>query len=342
MSTPPPGEVLTLHNDDLVVRLTPRRGANIDSIRDPRAGVELLFRTPWGWLEPSEIPPGDTQQQWLARYAGGWQLLLPNAGAATNRAGVEQGYHGEAAVIGWRVDDSGSSQVTLSCRLTTAPLTVRRRVELAGATLVITDTVQNESPVPVAACWVSHPAFGAPFVDGDSIISTNARTVVTDRDAPGRLAADRVTAWPSSVLPDGQPVDLRFVPAPGSGRAAFAALTDFPDRAWYAISSASAGGGIAVGWDTATHPFAWWWQEAHASPGHPWFGRAYAIAIEPANVLPGEGAVGRWRRSTPLPIGPESTLTNAITLTRYTDSGPVSDVDAQGRVSHGPVEGTTP
>lgn len=342
MTAPPRTEVVTLKSEDLVVELTPGRGANIDSIIDRRTSTELLFRTPWGWLEESEIPPGDTQHHWLARYAGGWQLLLPNAGTATCRAGVQQGYHGEVAVIAWRTGHSDSSRAEFQCRLTTAPLTVRRRVELSGPTLTITDTVFNESRVPVAACWVSHPAFGAPFVDEGCAIATNARTIVTDRDAPGWLAGDQVAAWPSCASADGAPADLRAVPAPDSGRAAFAALTDFPDRAWYAISSPSTGCGVAVGWQSATHPFAWWWQECHASPGYPWYGRAYVIAIEPANVLPGAGPVGRWRRSDPPAIAPQSEQTSIVSLTRYTPDRPVLDVDGQGNVVHGPAGMETP
>ncbi|WP_326791496.1 aldose 1-epimerase family protein [Streptomyces sp. NBC_00841] len=67
----------------------------------------------------------------------------------------------------------------------------------------------------------------------------------------------------------------------------FACLTDFRTGS-FAIESPSAGFGIRVEWDASVLPHAWLWQECHASSGFPWYRRAYVVAIEPANVLPGD------------------------------------------------------
>ena len=42
-------------------------------------------------------------------------------------------------------------------------------------------------------------------------------------------------------------------------------------------------------WPTAVFPFAWFWQEMHATPGFPWYRGAYVMAIEPFSSIPGQG-----------------------------------------------------
>jgi hypothetical protein len=36
-----------------------------------------------------------------------------------------------------------------------------------------------------------------------------------------------------------------------------------------------------VTWDGALFKHVWYWQERYASPDAPWWGRAYAVALEP-------------------------------------------------------------
>ena len=42
-------------------------------------------------------------------------------------------------------------------------------------------------------------------------------------------------------------------------------------------------------WPKAVFPYAWFWQEMHASPGFPWYGEVYVMAIEPFTSMPGHG-----------------------------------------------------
>ena len=280
---------LWLHNDNLSVELRPGKGADISSIIERPSGVDILFRAPWGRRELADAPvTGDTQTDWLARYAGGWQQLIPNAGAERVVGGVRRGYHGEAAVVGWTVEAASGTFVRMSTDLVTAPLHLTRTVRLEGAVLHVRDTVHNTSEEPVPVMWVQHPGFGAPFIDEHCVIATGAGTFVTDAQAPGNVLPPDLRA-PFPLVPgtDGAVVDLREVPAPASGRAVFGCLTDF-DGGWYTIDSPTCGFGIRVDWDQEVLPHAWLWQECHASEGFPWYRRAYVVAIEPANVLPGE------------------------------------------------------
>lgn len=279
---------LTLHSDHLSVDVVAHKGADIVSIVDVDSGIDVLFRTPWRRKALVSPPPGgDSQLDWLARYPGGWQQLLPNAGAPRLVDGVLRGYHGEAAVAAWTVESATSSSASFGVDLVTAPLRLTRSLRVEGPALLVSDTVHNNSPDPIEVMWVQHPGFGAPFIDEHCTLTAGARSIISDAEAPGNvLPADARMPFPVASSEDGREFDLRAVPAPGSGRAVFAALTDF-ESGWFAIDSPSAGFGIRMDWDAQVFPHAWFWQECHASTGFPWFRRAYVIAVEPANVLPG-------------------------------------------------------
>ncbi len=294
---PPDEERITLRSDDLEVVLLPHKGADVYSIVDRPSGIDVLFKTPWGWRDPRLLPSTvETRADWLAHYPGGWQQLVPNAGPERVVDGVTRGFHGESATVGWTVEAVGATSAALTVNLLSAPLWLRREIRLVGPDLEVIDTVLNTSPDPVEVTWLQHPAFGAPFADAQARIATGARTFITDAEQPGtRLPADSVFRFPDARDLHGSEVDLRVVPGEDEPRAVFGALTDF-EEPWYSISSPSAGFGIRVEWDAEIYPHAWFWQECHGTEGFPWFRRAYAIAIEPANVLPGEGVVGRWER----------------------------------------------
>ncbi|MEV0408849.1 aldose 1-epimerase [Actinoallomurus sp. NPDC050550] len=308
---------LVLRSDLLTVEVLPGKGADIVSFVDVASGVDVLFRSPWGRRDPARLPStGDSRLDWLARYPGGWQQLVPNAGAPRVVDGVLRGYHGEAAVVGWDVESADQSRTSLSVQLVTAPLHLTRSLRLEGASLHVSDTVRNTSPDPVPVMWVQHPAFGAPFINERSTLTSGARGILTDADTPGNvLPPDIAAPFPATVGSDGSPLHLGELPGPGSGRALFAALTDF-DSGWFAINSPSAGFGIRVDWDATAMPYAWFWQECNATSGFPWFRRAYVIAVEPANVLPGDPSPARPDRGSAPVLAPGASWNTELTVTR--------------------------
>lgn len=306
---------LWLRSDRLAVEVRPDKGADITSITESTSGIDILFRSPWGRRDLAGSPvTGDSQIDWLARYGGGWPLLLPHAGAARTVEGVRRGYHGEAAIISWTVQSADELSVHLSTDLITAPLHLTRSLRLDGATLHVRDTVHNTCDEPTTVMWVQHPGFGAPFIDEHCTITTGARTVLSDAEQPGNiLQPDVRSPFPLVPTREGTTLDLRTAPSPTSRRSVFACLTDF-DAGWYRIDSPTAGFSIRVEWDPGVFPHAWLWQECHASPGFPWYRRAYVVAVEPANVLPGDPSpAGPTRGQAPLLPG-GGTWTSDITL----------------------------
>jgi hypothetical protein len=307
---------ITLSGDIFEVEVAPERGADIVQITDRATGVPLLAESPTRHV--GRAPAGaDSMAVWIAGYPGGWQLLVPNAGPERRHDGVEQGFHGEAALAEWTVLAQTATSCELETWLATAPLHLHRTITTDADGLVVTDTFRNVSPDPVHVRIVQHPAFGGAFLDEHSVVSVAAATLVADADAPGSLASR------GSVGPLGRVLRARVsqrgirLPGPGSRESLFAAFTDLAEAA-AEFHSPTHGFGVRLSWDAAAYPHAWFWIEANASGGWPWFRRLYAIAVEPANVLPGEGETsdGRLRGGTGVAIDPGEPLTTTTRLTR--------------------------
>jgi hypothetical protein len=291
MTAPPPEATLVLRSPQLEVVVLPGKGADVYSVIDRATGTDVLFKSPWGWRDPGTVPPmGNSQADWLARYPGGWQLLVPNAGPEREYDGVLRGFHGEAALIAWNVDESTTDMARLSTDLATAPLHLERELVADGPDLQVVTSIRNTSPVSVPVMCVEHAAFGPPFLDARCRLDTSAR----------RIAA---AAGYDEIA------DFAAVPPAGAQRSVFAGLSEFDD-AWVSIASPSAGFGIRMTWDTATLPHAWLWEEAGGVLGYPWFGRAYVAGVEPANVLPDDGLA-----EAPL-LGAHQEWRTTVTLSR--------------------------
>jgi len=331
---------LVLRSEHVEVVLLPDKGADLYSWVDLESGVDVLFKTPWGLPPAAPGWSGDSQTAWLERYPGGWQVLCPNGGAESEGpGGVRWGFHGEACQTAWDVTGTGShigaGWAELTTRLHRAPLRLRRRLRLSGRLLTITESVTNISPEEIELMWSHHPAFGAPFLDGGCVISTGARTVVADDEAPGTmLAPDSRHAWPHASTKDDEPLDLSRVPGPEEPRSHLAYLTDF-DEGWYAITNPRLGLGVGLRWPLEVFPSAWFWQEMHASPGYPWWREAYVCAIEPATTIPGQGVTAaRAKGSSLLRLSGGETRSVVIEAVLFHHPGPVRRIGP-----HGVVEG---
>ncbi|UNK70449.1 DUF4432 family protein [Microbacterium sp. H1-D42] len=283
---------LTLTSTMFEVTVTPERGGDIVQIVDLTTGIPTLSVSPTADTTTTSAAAfgGDSATQWTTGYPGGWQFLTPNAGPERVHDGVLQGYHGESALSTWEVLRADSSTAELTARLVTAPFALHRRIEVTGDGLTVTDTVRNLSPDDVSARMLHHPAFGRPFLDEHSYLVTDADTLLTDANAPGTLAGADVSGRPDSVLTPGPVPGSVALPGPGSRQALFGGLTDFasPEVA-VQFASPTHGFAMELSWQREAYPMAWLWFEANAGTGFPWFRRMYAMAVEPGNVLPGEG-----------------------------------------------------
>lgn len=333
--------MLRLASEELELVLLPANGADIYSLTDRPTGIDVLFKTPWDGAIPVGAYDGSSSvERWVARYWGGWQLLLPNGGDECVEGGVTWGYHGEASVRSWDVIAADATSATLSVRLLTAPLAVTRTVTVIGPVVRISESVTNESDIPLEVMWSHHPAFGAPFLDETCVIDAGCRTVLADPTAPGTLLQPGARfSWPVVTDSRGREIDLRAVPGPGERRALLAYLTDFSDG-FYAITNRDRGLGFGLRWPAETFGHAWLWQEVHATAAWPWFGRAYAMAIEPASTIPGHGmATAREHGYSGVHLAPRASRTIELEAVLFRGPGQVIGIDEGGVVRFGGEKG---
>lgn len=304
---------VALESESVRVTLLPDKGFDIYELIDRASGTDVLFKTPWGWREPTSLPAlGSRMADWLARYAGGWQVLLPTSGGDRVAEGSPEGFHGEAAIMPWTLRSLSSSSATATLDLLTAPLRIERTVTLVGTMLTVEETVTNLSPVPQRVHWVHHPAFGEPFLSPATVFDIPAESIVTE---PGRgdIVAGSLHPWPLASDGDGGIVDLSRMPGRTEPREIFGTLVGFREGR-YAITNPDLGLRVEVTWDLDLFPYAWFWQELEATEEYPWFRRAYVTAVEPASLIPGTGETAGWTRGRLVTIEGHSARSTTVTM----------------------------
>lgn len=305
-------DVVRIASDRLAVDVLPGKGGDILAARALPGGVNVLWQAPWGLRRPGVPTGGDSVASLMEAYPGGWQTVFPNGGDATVEHGVEWGMHGEAWLAPWEWTADGDA-VVLTTRLVRSPFTLTKRIAVDGSTVTVEETARNDGGDAVEAMWSHHPAFGPPLLGPGARLETAARTVVVDdvRDMPaGDLLVGGRGEWPFAPGRDGGTVDLRVLPERGDR---FAYLTDF-SRGWMSLTNGALS--AAVEWDLAVMPHAWLWLEAGATPGFPWYRRAYVLGLEPASSYPGQGiAAVRAKTGTQLSFAPGQSRTATVSLT---------------------------
>jgi galactose mutarotase-like enzyme len=289
---------LVLADDRLQVTVLPDRGADIHAVRHVASGVDVLWKTPWGLHGRSgEDPAPGSPGAWLDTYAGGWQVLFPSSGGQSYHDGVQHPYHGEACSRPWTATTAsgagGGDRVELRVRLSGSPLALERTVSLVPgrSQVVVEERVTNEGDRTLDYLWVHHPAFGAPLVAPGARIRTSATTILADAALDGSanpLAPGTRHDWPVVETREGRPLDLSVVPKISPGRTLLGYLSGF-DEGSVSIENDALALACTLSWPVDVFPYAWLWQELGGTAGPPWFGDAYALAIEPATSYPATG-----------------------------------------------------
>lgn len=311
-------DVVRLTSPDLQVDVVPGKGGDITSIRH-RNGVELLWQAPWGLRHKGAASTaGDSAENLIEWYPGGWQTVFPNAGDAVTEHGAEWGMHGEAWLAPYDWEANGSGEIVLRTRLVRSPFELTRRIRVAGDRLTVTETTRNAGGEPVEAAWGHHAAFGPPFLGGSCRLETNAGTFLADdeRDLPaGDLAVGARSTWPYADSRSGAPIDLRDVPGMETSVDRLGYLLDFDGQPYVTLTNVRLGLTARLSWDGAVMPYAWLWYEMHASSGFPWYKAVYVLGIEPHSSYPGQGLHAiRSKTGTQLTYEPGQSRTATTTL----------------------------
>jgi hypothetical protein len=332
---------IRLANDHVEVILLPDKGSEIYALRSLRHEVDLLWKAPWG-LRPPPVPSsaGDASAAvWLDYYAGGWQELFPNGGAACEYAGTPHTFHGEASVVPWQyslVDRDGAPAIRLEVRLARTPFRIQKEVWLDPQRPVLHqwERITNEGVEALPFMWGHHPAYGAPFLDGGCRLDAPAATFLAhdpQMSAHTSLAPGVRSRWPLASRPNGEAVDMSRIPGPQERVANLGYLLDFAEG-WYALSNERLGLGIGLAWPEDIFPYVWLWQELHGSRGYPWHGAVYVMGVEPHTSYPGSGLVAAIEQGTAPRLDAGASLEATITAALFEPRGRVRRVTPEGDV----------
>lgn len=306
------GTGIVLESSGLLVEVTPSKGCDVRQIVHRGLNQSMLFESPWRSRAHLAFPASaDPMSQWLARYPGGWQVLLPTVGSAKNGDGTD-GLHGEASLVPWHVEERTEKSLLASASLVMSPLSCRRLVQVDGQHVTIADSVLNQAADPYPVNVVHHPAFGAPLVGPSTRIQSSAGCV---RFHAGGSPSEFSDGWTelNGMATDG--TDLSTVGS--EPKVIFATLGHFDDG-HALVGNPELGCAILLTWDPSVLSYAWFWQDLHGSTGFPWHNRAYVTAIEPATVAAdGAGTVS---------VDGRDRLRLALTLSVIDDWSPDSEV----------------
>jgi galactose mutarotase-like enzyme len=325
-------ERIELGDGELRAVVLPGRGGDVLSLRHAPSGAELLWQAPWDGHRGPAVPAGADFHDW---YLGGWQDLFPNGGAPGVVDGVAHEQHGESWRRAWAVERDGGA-LELSVALETLPLRARKRIEVAGATLRISEQVANAGGAAVRMMWGHHPAFGGDLVErGCRVDLPGGRTECFggEVDTSARLASHGEGRWPSIPGRDGRAVDLSVVPGPES-RSHDVCLIGELEAGWYAVRNPARGLGVALRFPRELFRWLWMWQPFGGASAEPFSRGTYALALEPWTSPPSlEAAV---RRGEEVLLAAGERLEAELELTVFAaDERPVLDVGPGGAIVFG-------
>ncbi len=298
--------MITLRSDALAVTIDETMGGELRQIEF--GGTPLLAAYEWDTPVPAARSRtyGDLRLDWLSEYRGGWQFLVPNAGAECVVDGVPLPFHGEWSRTAVDIDAATASEVSMRAG-TRMPFTVHRTVSLVGDPdrIRITTAIENESGDRQPFVWGEHPAFLAG--PGDRI-DLPAGPIVDRDDATGT-----VSSWPCDaggepgldVAPDTRPLEsVHYLPDRPAG--------------WAALRCPAVG--VALVWETDDFPHMWLWRE-FGSPGFPFHGRTSLVALEPASSWPGDGLAAAIERGQAFWLEPGERRSTVVTVIPFRPDG---------------------
>jgi hypothetical protein len=294
-------EAVALSNEQIRITVLANKGADIYELIHVPSGVDVMWKSPLGLRAPTHgWFASDSQTAWLEMYEGGWQELFPNGGDACQYKGVELNFHGESSTLPWRykiVKESGDEVIVdFTVQLFRSPLRCTRRMILGAGDghVRFQEEMTNLAGESIDFMWGHHPAYGAPFLSGDTRIYTNAQTIWADRihTAPHTVLLPGAKArWPNGEAPAGRTVDMSRVPGEAEPRNTLAYLMDFDGAPWYALVNHQLEVGVGLAWSAEVFRYLWFWQELYGSSGFPFYQRTYTMALEPWSSIPGQGLV---------------------------------------------------
>ncbi len=282
-------KVVYMENEFLKIGILVGRGSDIFQYIYKPLGIDLMLRLDKDIVNPQEIfsQRRDTNNQFEDYYYGGWQEILPNS-PPINYRGAKLGQHGEVSLIPWDYSILNQSIDEVSLKVWARPLRYPILIEKTltlkkdSASLAINETLTNESDTALHMMWGQHIAFGLPFLkDGASIETSATRFIAEEKMPEHRIFKPKITQeWPMvETLNKGKTDASKILNALTGRFSDLAYLNNFKNQAYYRLTTDQMS--FTIKWDKSIFKSLWYWQERYASKDAPWWGKTFAVALEP-------------------------------------------------------------
>lgn len=282
-------EYVSVENESIRVTFVTTKGADVVEFRHKPTDVDAMWHSPHPLNPPgSQVPTVPASRgSFFDHYEGGWQEVMPAGGGPATYKGAEIGLHGEATFLPWQAEVVEDSPERVSVRFSVAlrrtPFVMERlvTVEEGRAGISWRGTVRNEGEEPMHFMWGQHICFGPPFIAPGCAIDLPAARVKIPEAVAGtaRFVAGQEATWPDLRTADGCTARADLV-LPKEART-HDTYTIFPEEGWFAVRNRDLDLGLLATWDRAVYPYLWTWQVYGGATGYPYYGRAYALGLEP-------------------------------------------------------------
>ena len=337
---------IVLENELLEVTVLADKGTDITEFLYKPTDTDFMFRSPLG-LRPAGLFVPTSSPTFGAfgdRWQGGWPEIFPAGGPPSNYKGAEFGQHGEVATIPWEfqvVEDTPRRvAVRFWVRTYRTPFLLEKTLwlESGKAVLGVDEKATNDGAEEMHLMWGHHPTFGPPFLDDRCRVDVPAQRLLSAPGIPiSRVSPGAELPWPIAPGKDDQPVDLRQVAPPESHLNDMLFLTDLTEG-WYGITNIEKKVGFGMAWDPSLFKYVWYWLEARGSYGYPFYGKVYAMALEPwtSHVIWGAsmpGLAAAVNNGTAIKLGAGESLETSLVAVAYAGLDKVSRIERDGTVS---------
>lgn len=320
------------------------KGADIMEILYKPLDIDFMWHSPLGYRNPSMFIESCSRSDgsFLDYYGGGWQDILPNAGGPCIHRGAEWGQHGETSLMPWKCviekDDSIEVVAHLTVDCCRYPFSVDKWLTLRQGEkfLTIREKLTNKSEQDLEFSWLQHVAFGEPFLSPSCVINLAAETAVVHApEIPwSSLPAGQNFSWPIAKDKKGKEVDLSRIPQKDFQAHDLVYIMGLKEG-WYGLTNTEMKLGFGLVWDKSVYPYIWFWRPLGGGWDHPWFGRAWAIALEPCTSWPATGLADQIRKGTAAQLKGASSIETEIKAMIYTDLSKVTRITPGGMAEGG-------
>lgn len=238
-------------------------------------GRPALARTPWARAVAPAARPAPTEDEWVARWRGGWQLCFPTAGQPDPRAHPAQSFHGVASQAPWLLVSHSAVSAALGWN-DREGLWAERLWRATEHGISVATRVGNDGTTTRALAIAEHLILGGDVLAAPLAVEVDDSTLLRPLDYSG-LPAGHAAPWPGDAAE-------RFTVIDEQTPARVAAL-----QGVNRVALSGPHVQVIVTWQGETLPHALLWQELGVSTEPPWNGEVMALGIEPTSTPHGAG-----------------------------------------------------